>query len=67
MEHDVLLNEAEAARFLRVGTKALQAWRLRGNGPVFLKVGRLVRYAEKDLNLFLKKARRQSTSDAGRI
>ena len=61
----VLLPEREAAQFLSVGSKCLQAWRVKGGGPVFLKVGRLVRYTQADLEEWLETRRRQSTSDTG--
>lgn len=57
-----LLNEKQAARLLGVGAKALQAWRCRGVGPTFLKIGRLVKYSQADLDTFLEGCRRESTS-----
>jgi len=65
-EHDTLKTEKEAAEFLRVTIKAMQAWRVRGGGPTFLKVGRLVRYTEADMLNWLDGRRRESTSDKGR-
>ncbi|MCY1705855.1 MULTISPECIES: helix-turn-helix domain-containing protein [Pannonibacter] len=41
---EALLTEREAADFLKISHRALQAWRVRGAGPAFVKVGRLVRY-----------------------
>ena len=35
---DALLSEAQAAEFLGFSTRALQAWRYRGGGPVFVRV-----------------------------
>jgi hypothetical protein len=41
-----LLDEKQAAALLNVSVKSLQAWRCRGGGPKFVKIGkRLVRYA----------------------
>jgi predicted DNA-binding transcriptional regulator AlpA len=39
-----LLTETQAAQFLTMSIKTLQAWRARGQGPHFVKIGRSVRY-----------------------
>ena len=39
-----LVDENEAADLLGLSKRTLQAWRVRGGGPPFLKLGRLVRY-----------------------
>ncbi|MCC4242757.1 helix-turn-helix transcriptional regulator [Thalassospira povalilytica] len=47
---DTLINEVEAAKFLGYTVRALQNWRVRGGGPVFIKVSaRSVRYRRRDL------------------
>jgi Helix-turn-helix domain len=46
---DALLTEAEAADFLRLSVRTLQAWRIRIAGPAFVQVGRAVRYRRRDL------------------
>lgn len=47
---DALINEQEAARFLGFTPRALQNWRFRGGGPLYIKVGgRSVRYRKRDL------------------
>ncbi len=59
-----LLTEAQAAVYLGGLTpKALQAWRVRGGGPTFLKVGRLIRYRQADLDGWLESRVRHSTSE----
>jgi predicted DNA-binding transcriptional regulator AlpA len=47
-----LLNERDAAALLGVSVRSLQAWRQRGEGPVYVKLGRLVRYRPADLDAF---------------
>jgi hypothetical protein len=37
---DAALNESEAADFLGFSIRTLQAWRWRGEGPKFCKIGR---------------------------
>jgi Helix-turn-helix domain len=49
VDPDALLTEAEAADFLRLSVRTLQAWRLRIAGPAFVQVGRAVRYRRRDL------------------
>ncbi len=41
---DRLLNEAQLAQLTNLSVRTLQAWRLRGEGPPFIKIGRSVRY-----------------------
>lgn len=40
----VLLNEDEVARRLNLSVRTLQAWRIRGVGPAFVRCGRAIRY-----------------------
>ena len=48
--YDTLINEVEAAKFIGYTVRALQNWRVRGGGPVFIKVSaRSVRYRRRDL------------------
>ncbi len=59
----VLMNEDQAAQVLTVGTKTLQSWRVRGVGPRFVRIGRLVRYTEAELAKYIEEQTRQSTSE----
>lgn len=59
-----LLDTAQAARFLGLGERTLQNWRVRGEGPAFLRTGRAVRYAPEDLARWLDARRFRSTSEA---
>jgi excisionase family DNA binding protein len=43
-EDDLLLNEVQAAKFLGLSSRTLQAWRSQGRGPAYVKVGRSIRY-----------------------
>jgi len=45
MNDFILLTEAQTSHRLGVTTKALQAWRCRGGGPTYIRVGRLIRYS----------------------
>ena len=60
-----LLNESEAAEFLRLKPKTLARWRWKGQGPIFRKIGGAVRYLATDLAAFVEASTRRSTSDPG--
>jgi hypothetical protein len=61
-----VLDETAAAKFLGgISPRTLQKWRVCGGGPLFLKVGRRIRYTEADLVTWLNAQRRRSTSDRG--
>lgn len=63
-----LLTEREAATLLGFKPAALQAWRLRGDGPPYVKISaRAVRYRREDLEAFVQERMRQSTSDSGPV
>jgi predicted DNA-binding transcriptional regulator AlpA len=59
-----LLDTVQAARFLGLGERTLQNWRVRGEGPAFLRAGRSVRYSPEDLERWLAARRFRSTSEA---
>lgn len=64
LSEERLLTEREAAAFLGFGERALQNWRLRGGGPLFVKVSaRAVRYRLCDLRSWSAERVRASTSD----
>lgn len=49
IESNALLTEVAAARILKLSIRTLQAWRCRGIGPDFIRVGRAIRYRHSDL------------------
>ena len=53
----------ESAEYLRLQEQTLEAWRLRGTGPTFLKLGRRVVYRRESLEKFMAERERRSTSD----
>ena len=61
----MFLRTIEAAQFLGVRKSTLEAWRVRGGGPVFLKLNKAVRYRQQDLDKFTENSLRTSTSDKG--
>ena len=60
----VFLQEADLARRLQLSVKCIQAWRLKGDGPIFLKLGRrgAVRYRMQDVLNWEGTCVRHSTS-----
>ena len=48
-----LLDERAAAAVLRVQRGTLSAWRLRHQGPKYIRVGRSVRYHPDDLSAYI--------------
>ena len=67
LDPDALLDEAEAAFLIRVSPHTLQAQRLRGGGPPFVRLGkrRGVRYRRGTLVQYSIDRERRSTSDSG--
>ncbi|RYD34413.1 MAG: DNA-binding protein, partial [Verrucomicrobiaceae bacterium] len=43
------LTQEQAAKLLTVSPATLQDWRVRGGGPPFARIGRLIRYMRADL------------------
>jgi hypothetical protein len=66
IDADALLTEVEAADFLRLSVRTLQAWRIRIAGPAFVQVGRAVRYRRRDLIAWIE-ANTISPSRAGLV
>jgi predicted DNA-binding transcriptional regulator AlpA len=48
-----LLPEDEAAREVKVKKQTMAAWRNRGQGPAYVKIGRLVFYRASDIREFV--------------
>ncbi len=61
----LVVNEHVAAERLGLSVRTLQRWRVTGQGPTFRKLGKRVGYTAGDLEAFLERAARSSTSDAG--
>jgi predicted DNA-binding transcriptional regulator AlpA len=61
-----ILRTAAAAEYLGLSTSTLTKMRVRGDGPVFIKLGRRsVGYTLDDLDKWRDGCRRHSTSDDG--
>lgn len=58
-----LLTPKQAANALGISHRTLQSMRLSGAGPIYVKVGRLVRYPVAKLEEWLQSHQRTSTSE----
>jgi predicted DNA-binding transcriptional regulator AlpA len=66
------MTEREAAAYLGVSPTTLNNWRARRQPPVWVKLGKAVRYLKSDLDAFLLESRIDPTvdhalSDAARV
>lgn len=52
-----VLTPPQAAEYLQVPLRTLDAWRYRNTGPAYLRVGRHVRYRRSDLDAYLAACR----------
>ena len=57
------LTTPQAAAFVGLGVSSLEKLRVTGGGPAFLKIGRRVVYDALDLERWLAKHKRSSTSE----
>ncbi len=67
-DHDPasLLTEADAAELLKFTPRFLQARRMLGNGPPFVRISsRAIRYRRSDLVAWIEARVRTSTADPG--
>lgn len=60
---DACLSTEQAAARLNLSPSTLNKWRLTGDGPRFLKLGRRVVYKREDIDAFLTTRSRASTAE----
>ena len=53
MNAERLLTQKEVKVITGLADSTLEQWRLKGKGPKFIKLGRLVRYRLSDLNAYI--------------
>ena len=59
-----LIDTVQLAEYLGNEVNTCEGWRLKGIGPSYIKVGRLVRYRIENVDLWLESQTRNSTSEA---
>lgn len=61
---DVLLTEQQAATLMNVNPRTLQKWRVKGGGPLFVRISRrCIRYRPKDITDWTQNRVKSSTSE----
>jgi len=50
---DKLMNQKEVKEITGLADSTLEQWRLKGKGPKFIKLGRLVRYRTSDVQSYI--------------
>ena len=58
-----LIDTVQIAEYLGNEVNTCEGWRLKGIGPSFIKVGRLVRYKTQTVDLWLESQTRNSTCE----
>ena len=59
-EGSELVDECRLAARLGVSRATLQSWRYMGRGPSYIKIGRLIRYRNADVDAYLRAQTRGS-------
>lgn len=62
-----LLDTPALAAKLGIQANTLEKWRVRGEGPSYVRIGRRIAYHPRDVETWLQGRRAQSTSDAPSI
>lgn len=58
-----LYNEKETAKLLSMSVKTLQRYRYTGGGPIYVKLGKSVRYKESDIAKYVSERTRYITTE----
>ena len=58
-----LYNEKETAKLLSMSVKTLQRYRYTGGGPIYVKLGKSVRYKESDIEKYVSERTRYITTE----
>jgi hypothetical protein len=60
-----LMDSVQLADFLTNKPNTVEGWRIKGIGPKYIKIGRLVRYRLADVEEWIESQARTSTTQAG--
>jgi excisionase family DNA binding protein len=63
MSPETYYTAEEAAAYLRSSPSTLAKLRLHGGGPIFTRIGRVIRYRRSDLDRWMSSKLARSTSD----
>ena len=53
-ERPTMMNEEQAAKYIGLSKRTLQAYRFKQKPPTFVKMGKSVRYLKDDLDAFIE-------------
>lgn len=67
MTNDIFLDTPQAAEYLGLQKSTLEAWRSRGGGPRFARLGRAIRYRKVDLDSWVEARLCENTVGAGEV
>lgn len=65
MKEITLYSPDDAAKLLGMSKQTLAAWRMRGDGPKFLKFGNRIRYSHDKIEEFLEQHTQTHTGQSG--
>ena len=65
MTTNTLITQSQLAEMLSVSQRTLERWRVEGFGPQFAKAGRRILYRLADVEQWLERSVRSSTSHLG--
>lgn len=65
MHTTTVMTVQQASEYLGLAVSTLNKWRCHGGGPVFIKMGRAVRYRVADLEEFISIKTKSHTSASG--
>ena len=60
MDTPTLINTADAAQMIGIRPETLRQWRMIGQGPSFLKLGKLVKYRRSTVLLWIDNLEEQT-------
>lgn len=61
--HGDMMDDRHAAPYIGLSVSTLRAWRVRGGGPRYRKMGAAVRYSRADLDAYIAASGRRRTRD----
>jgi predicted DNA-binding transcriptional regulator AlpA len=64
MADSALLDTKQASALFGLSESTLRKWRLSGQGPAFVRLGRAVKYRQADIDQFLDERLFHSTAEA---
>ena len=59
----IVFDQKRLASRLGISTRTLERYRVAGTGPRYVKIGKLVRYLETDVDAWIEQNLAQSTSE----